>query len=111
MAPPVTETPLDPCLDMLKIGDDDLVTTINDDDDNIFGNMVEEKHEAEVSLESLKKHKVVTEKGKKTTRAKKKVETTPKLSIPGSTNRLILIFAFVFSFMVKKFRCSYQNPV
>ncbi|KAJ0537293.1 putative nucleotide-binding alpha-beta plait domain superfamily, RNA-binding domain superfamily [Helianthus annuus] len=95
MAPPVTQTPLDPCLeveeaafDKLKIGDDDLVSATDDDNDNSFGNVVEKKHEAEVSSESLKKQKVVTEKGKKTTRAKKKVETTPKLSIPGSANRL-----------------------
>ncbi|KAL9995359.1 putative nucleotide-binding alpha-beta plait domain superfamily, RNA-binding domain superfamily [Helianthus debilis subsp. tardiflorus] len=87
MAPPVTQTPLDPSLeveqaafDKLKIGDDD--------NDNSFGNVVEKKHEAEVSSESLKKQKVVTEKGKKTTRAKKKVENTPKLTIPGSANRL-----------------------
>ncbi|KAJ0523031.1 hypothetical protein HanIR_Chr10g0489301 [Helianthus annuus] len=81
MAPPVTETPLDPCLDMLKIGDVDLVSATDDDDDNSFGNVVEEKHEAEVSSESLKKQKVITEKGKKTT-TKKKVETTPKQSRP-----------------------------
>ncbi|KAI3817573.1 hypothetical protein L1987_11368 [Smallanthus sonchifolius] len=85
---PATETPVDPyvedaAFDMLKIGDDDLVTT----DDYNFHNVVQEEHEPAVSSEPLKKQKD-REKRKKTTVAKKKVENTPKLNIPGSANRL-----------------------
>ncbi|KAI3730942.1 hypothetical protein L1987_62123 [Smallanthus sonchifolius] len=87
---PATETPLDPyvedaAFDMLKIGDDDLVTTDNYNDNN-FHNVVQEEHEPAANSEPLKKQKV-REKGKKTV-AKKKVENTSKLNIPGSASRL-----------------------
>ncbi|XP_076898034.1 uncharacterized protein LOC143551503 [Bidens hawaiensis] len=80
---PVIETPY--------VEDDTSSDDDNDDDDDdeleFATDVVEEKHEGEVGSEALKKQKV-REKAKKTPRSVKKVEKTPKLSIPGSAKRL-----------------------
>ncbi|KAL8218938.1 hypothetical protein R6Q57_022311 [Mikania cordata] len=64
--------------DMLKIGE--LATN-----DNNFGKSYNVVQEPEAGSESLDKQKKVREKG---ARAKKKVDNSPKLSLPGSANRL-----------------------
>ncbi|KAD2803906.1 hypothetical protein E3N88_37283 [Mikania micrantha] len=64
--------------DMLKIGG--LATN-----DNNFVKSYNVVQEPEAGSESLDKQKKVREKG---TRAKKKVDNSPKLSLPGSANRL-----------------------
>nr|GEU38221.1 nucleotide-binding alpha-beta plait domain-containing protein [Tanacetum cinerariifolium] len=87
---PVTETALDSyeedaALDRSQNDDDD---DYNDDNIAKLDNVVQEKQELEAGSEPVKKPKKVKEKGKKTTTGKKKVESTPKLNIPGSANRL-----------------------
>lgn len=92
----VTETQFDPyvedaAFDNFNNGDDDLVS---ETDANVgqVDIVVQEKHEPEADSESSKKQKKVGEKGKKKTTAKKKVENTPKLNIPGSAANRLMFF-------------------
>lgn len=94
---PVTEIPFDSYVEdaafnKFSNGDDDLVSIIddaNDDNPRNLDDVVQEKQEPETGSESPKKPKKVREKGKKKMMvAKRKGENTPKLTIPGSANRL-----------------------